>query len=212
MLCIRIGTFIIMKIQVPGTYCFVLLLFAAVLFHSCNKGPSIPMPCNDLITHLFNPTRIISVPCANMFVDSVAIDTIDVDDDGLGDLRITYSAHVVFPGGGGSYWTCWGNGFVSGLDSTEIIQHQRCSGSCNGPFNVNDTLVPADATALFAELHSINVLSCNCYHTPGHIGFIKHVNGHPHCGYLELTDTGSEINVARTVFATCADRPLVIEQ
>lgn len=188
------------------------MLCGSLLMVSCNKGLSSPSTCTDLMVQHFDPPHILFVPCVNMYVDSVAVDSIDVDGDAIADLRISYSAYVVFPGGGGSSWMCYGEGIVSGLDSTEIVYHSTCSGNCQGPLQPTDSVKPDDPTTSWAQLHTYNVLACNCFRSPGSIGFIKHIDGHSHCGYVEVRDSTGGINVFRTVFGNCPDKIVVVQE
>ena len=197
------------------------ILCGSILLFSCHKEEQSTTPstavsgsaCADLTVQHFDPPRTISVPCDDMNAPAiVAVDSIDVNADGVADLRVTYSSHVVFPGGGGAYWTCYGSGRVSGLDSTEIVDQPVCNVNCQGALGPTDTVRPDDPTTSVARLHIRDIYQCNCYSSPGSIGFIKHIDGHTYCGYVEVSDSWDDIRVIRTVFGNCPDKPVVISE
>ncbi|MFT3885627.1 MAG: hypothetical protein QM724_09410 [Flavobacteriales bacterium] len=143
---------------------------------------------------------------------TVAVDSIDVNADGVADLKVNYSSNVEFPGGGGAYWTCYTTGSVFGLDSTEIVYRRPCHVLCQSPLNPTDTVKPDAHTTSSAYLHMVFQYLCNCYASPGSIGFIKHIDGHAYCGYLVVTDTWDKIQVMRSVISNCPDQPVAISE
>jgi len=194
-------------------------VFIAVDLASCGKEeqpeeePVVFEHCNDLRIQLLAPATPLMAPCIDMYTDTLVVDSLDVDGDAVPDLQFRSSRYVVFPGGGGGFWTCWGGTSVSGIDSTLIVKHSPCSMYCQGSLGIGDVLSSADELDPNVTLATQNVQSCACFfEEPGYIGFIKQIDGHAHCGYVDVVLTTEGLLVTRSVFALCPDEPLVVAE
>lgn len=208
---------------------FLVVIFCFESFQGCRKDPPVEdaittllEPCPDLFRTHYQVPFIVSLD--GWAIPTVAVDSLDVDDDGEFDLRLVVhqTGHVT---------PTAPHDFVLGLvgiNGTLIVaEGSKCTNDsylnqCGPDLDTLSLLSPTASTraSVLLRLHNLTQSDfCGCIRLePGYMGFVKSIGGSSYCGFVKLrvaesTSTSSDgfgIEVFGHAISTCPDRPVVV--